>query len=121
MPVDAFLSVELKRRAVMTHRPLAEILDGVQCAFVSTMTSAVLEPALQGIPTALMTPGDALSLSPAWGLGFTTIAHASDLSGFLAKPGQNQALPDFFTLGTGMDGWRELLWGTETIHNKEST
>lgn len=118
--VDAFLSPKLRTHARITSQSLHDLLPSARHAFVSAMTSAVLEPILRGIPTALMTPGDALSLSPAWGLGLKEIGDAADLKTFLAEIHQTKTLPEFFTLGTGLDGWRELLWGTEENFNKES-
>lgn len=118
--VDAFLSPKLKAHACVTPQPLHDLLPSARHAFVSAMTSAVLETILSGIPTALMTPGDALSLSPAWGMGLTEVGSAEDLKLFLADAPKADVLPEFFTLGTGLSGWRELLWGAEGNLNRES-
>lgn len=108
----------LKERVIITNESLSELWPKARYAFVSGTSSAMTEAYELGLPLAVMSPGDALDISPLRGFAdITRIAHANDLLKFVTEETQQMPARPFFIREINLPRWQRVLGMSDEAKN----
>lgn len=103
-----YLSLKLK----IFNEQLHHLLEEVDVAFTSNITSAAVDAYFSGIPVVSMLDGDSFNISPLRGLnGVSFVTSPSELGSALlnSKGKKNLQVEPFFFLDRKLPLWRDLL------------
>jgi surface carbohydrate biosynthesis protein (TIGR04326 family) len=94
------------------NKPLHHLLEEVDVAFTSNITSAAVDAYFSGVPVVSMLDGDSFNISPLRGLnGVSFVTSPSELGSALlnSKGKKNLQAEPYFFLDRNLPLWRKLL------------